>query len=186
MKAVHRLQFLSCQSAHSSRSHEPITRHSQAILFYHHVVYYLRKVASLSSIHFMAFAESQSGNRTRATSSLCFPLIFLTKNSSVMGTPLLYPICQHVYNVMTCRKWMHNKKLEGSPPAAFLERQRSGKGLSRKAFHRCQIIQYQEEQIEIASSSCKCSLGNELECCKGKLAIVSLQLLLEGHKFYGI
>lgn len=57
------------------------------------VLSYLRKKASLSSINFLALWRSQLGNRTPQSSSLCLPLMFLIKNSSVMGTPPLKPIC---------------------------------------------------------------------------------------------
>ena len=60
-------------------------------------IIYLRNVVSLSSIHFLAFSKSQSGNKKGPISSL----IFSTKNSSVMETPLLLPICEHLQCIVT-------------------------------------------------------------------------------------
>lgn len=57
---------------------------------------YLLYLASLSSRNLSPFSGGQSGNRFWAASTSLLPAIFLMKNSSSIGTPLLYPIyvCQ--------------------------------------------------------------------------------------------
>ena len=58
-----------------------------------YVVCYLRKVMPFSPIHVINLSSSQLGKSNQAISSVLFLLMLRVRNSSLIGTPLLYPIC---------------------------------------------------------------------------------------------